>query len=256
MITADRGASVYADFLLPHLTDRTHLVDIGCGDGELTLDLASVVGSVVGVDLDEQEVNAARARAMAQGVVNATFEVSDADALGLGDDAADAVLAHSVLEALEHPLTALAEMRRILRPGGVVAAACVEYDGLILAGPHEDLTRRFYTIREQLWLRDGADPYLGRHLRGLLSETGFTDVEATTKAISYGTPPMVSTFGLGRAADAADDWFVSSAVDAGLASTSEVEAIRDAWLEWAESPASYASFTWCRALGWKSSTSA
>lgn len=242
---------MYADFLVPHLTDRTHLVDVGCGDGELTVDLAASVRSVVGIDVDEQDLAEARARAAREGVANATFEVGDAYRLGLEDDVADAVLGHSVLEALEQPMSALAEMRRILRRGGVVGVACVEYDGLILAGPHEELVQRFYAIREQLWIRDGADPYLGRHLRSLLSRSGFADVEATTRAISYGTAELVSTFGHGRADDCTDEWFVSSAVDAGLATPADLEAIRDAWLEWAESPTAYASFTWCRALGWK-----
>jgi ubiquinone/menaquinone biosynthesis C-methylase UbiE len=242
---------VYADFLLPHLSEGTDLVDVGCGDGELTVDVAASVRSVVGVDADEQGVAAARARAARDGVGTATFEVADAYALGLADGVADAVLGHSVLEALEHPLRALAEMRRVLRPGGVVGVASVEYGGLILAGPHEDLLRRFYSIREQLWIREGADPYLGRRLRSLLAESGFTDVEATTKAIPYGTAELVDAFGRGRAADCQDEWYVTSAVEADLATPAEIERMHDAWLEWAQSPSSYAAFTWCRALGWK-----
>jgi ubiquinone/menaquinone biosynthesis C-methylase UbiE len=251
MSGSPRAADIYADLLLPELTAETDLVDIGCGDGELTVDLASSARSVVGVDLDEQDLVLARERTEREGVTNATFEVADAYALGLGDAVADAVLGHSVLEALEHPLGALAEMRRILRPGGVVGVASVEYGGLILAGPHEDLVRRFYSIREQLWIREAADPYLGRRLRGLLTESGFSDVEATTKAISYGTREAVSTFGQGRAEDCRDEWYSTSAVDAGLATPAELEEMHDAWLDWAESSASYASFTWCRAVGRK-----
>jgi ubiquinone/menaquinone biosynthesis C-methylase UbiE len=246
-----RSATTYADFFLPHLSDQTDLVDVGCGDGELTLELSTAVRSVVGIDADEEEVAAARDRAARDGVRNATFETGDVYGLGLADASADAVLGHSVLEALEHPLSALAELRRILRPNGVVGVASVEYGALILAGPHEDLVRRFYAIRQQLWIRDGADPYRGRHLRGLLAQSGFTDVVATTTSLSYGTPELVSTFGRGRAEDCADDWYVASATEAGLANEAELHAMRDAWLEWAESASAYASFTWCRALGWK-----
>jgi SAM-dependent methyltransferase len=246
-----RSASVYADFLLPHLTDQARLVDVGCGDGELTVDLAEHVHSVVGVDTDVDEIAAARALAARCGLSNATFQIGDAYELGLADESADAVLGHSSLEALDRPRKALAEMWRVLRPGGVVAVASVEYDGLILSGPRSDLLRRFYDIREQLWLRDGADPYLGRRLRGLLAESGFADIEATTKALSYGTPELVSTFGRGRAEECGDAWYAAFALETGLATQADLSAMRAAWLEFADSPSAYASFTWCRALGWK-----
>ena len=246
-----RRASVYADFLLPHLSRASDLVDVGCGDGELTVDLAASVGSVTGVDLDEDDLAAARARAVRAGVPNATFRQGDAYGLGLPDATADAVLAHSLLEALERPLDALEEMARILRPGGVVGVAAVEYGGLVLAGPRPELLRAFYDIREQLWLREGADPYLGRRLRGLLAQSGFERIEATTKSLSYGTPELVSEFGLDRAEDCRDEWYAATAVEAGLASRDDLRAIRDAWLAFAESPAAFASFTWCRAVGWR-----
>ena len=134
-MTASRAASVYADFLMPHLTAESDVVDVGCGDGELTVDLATSVGAIVGVDTDGDALDQARARAEQAGARNATFAIGDASALGLADGAADAVLAHSVLEALERPLEALSEMLRVLRPGGLVAVASVEYSGLILAGP-------------------------------------------------------------------------------------------------------------------------
>jgi SAM-dependent methyltransferase len=247
----ERLASVYADFLLPHLTPAAVLVDVGCGDGELTVDLAASVRSVTGIDVDEADIAAARTRAEGEGALNAAFRVGDVYDLGMPGATADAVLAHSVLEALERPGDALAEMRRILRPGGVVGVASVEYDGLVLEGPRPDLLRAFYDIRMQLWRRDGADPYLGRRLRGLLSEGGFADVEATTKAISYGTPELVSAFGLGRADECAGGAYADSAGNAGLATPADLEAMRGAWLAFAESPVAYASFAWCRAVGWK-----
>jgi cyclopropane fatty-acyl-phospholipid synthase-like methyltransferase len=51
-----RGAQVYADFLEAHLSSRTHLLDVGCGSGELSLDLGGSVGHVTGVDVEEQEI--------------------------------------------------------------------------------------------------------------------------------------------------------------------------------------------------------
>ncbi|CAN5605369.1 methyltransferase domain-containing protein [soil metagenome] len=248
-----RSAQVYADFLLPFLTAQVHLVDVGCGSGELTLELAGFVGRVTGVDIDEVEIADARRRASRLEVTNADFHVGDAYSLRLPSDHVDAVFAHSTLEALDRPQDAVAEMKRVLKPGGMVAVASVEYAGLILAGPHPELGRRFYEIRERLWQLDGADPYRGRELRGLLLGAGFVDVVATTKCISYGKPDTVKEFGLGRAEDCTDDWFVTSAEDHGLASTEELAEMQRAWLDWSDSPTSYAAFAWCRAVGRKPS---
>jgi ubiquinone/menaquinone biosynthesis C-methylase UbiE len=246
-----RDASVYADFLLPHLTQDAHLVDVGCGSGELSVDLARSVRWITGVDSDPAAVEAARRTAEAAGSANVHFAVGDAYALDMDDNQVDAVLAHSVLETLGRPAAALFEAMRVLRPGGVVAVASVEYSGLILAGPHAGLTRRFYDIRERLWQLNGADPFRGRNLRGLLLRSGYVGVEATTKTISYGTNDAVEEFGCGRAADCADVWYVSSAIEHGLATPEDLAAMRQAWLEWSRCSASYAAFAWCRALGRK-----
>jgi ubiquinone/menaquinone biosynthesis C-methylase UbiE len=250
-MASSRSAEVYADFLLPHLAADAHLVDVGCGSGELSLDLAPLVGRLTGVDDDPAEVAAARAAAAEAARPNASFVVGDAYSLPLPDDAADAVLAHSVLEAVDRPLEVLTELRRVLRSSGVVAVASVEYGGLVLAGPHASLTRRFFDLRQRLWLAEGADPFRGRELRGLLRASGFTRVRATTTSISYGTEETVREFGLGRAADCLGEWYVDGARREGLATRGDLTALHDAWLEWAESPRSYAAFAWCRALGWK-----
>jgi len=249
-----RNAAVYADFLAPHLRSNTLLLDVGCGSGELSLDLAASVRQVTGIDLDRDEVDLARQAAKQAAILNADFEVGDAYRLGFASDSYDVVFGHSVLEALDRPTVALTEMWRVLKPGGIVAVASVEYGGLILGGPHPDVTARFYAIRERLWQIEGADPYCGRTLRGVLLGAGFVDVLATTKYISYGTGESVKEFGLGRAEDCDDEWYATGAVRHGLATGDELRDMRQAWLEWAASTTSYAAFAWCRAVGWKPHT--
>jgi SAM-dependent methyltransferase len=248
---AARDPGRYADFLLPHLDADTHLLDLGCGDGALTVGLAATAGRVTGVDVKAPAYEEAQAHAASHGLDQVAFDVADATRLPFADDTFDAVLGHSVLEAGPEPVDVLAEAWRVLRPGGWLGVASVEYDGLVLAGPAVEVLRRSNAIRERLWQLDGADPFLGRELRRLVHESGFVDVEGTTVAFSYGTPDLVHAFAAGRADECADDDWVAAAVAAGLATDDEMAAMARAWTAWGESPASYAAFTWCRAVARK-----
>jgi SAM-dependent methyltransferase len=248
-----RNAADYADFLLPHLVEDFHVLDVGCGRGTITLGLAERVAHVVGVDPDEGELADARRYAAEQQIENVEFRVGSVYSLEFPVGTFDACLCHSTIETLERPLDGLMEIRRILKPGGVLGVACVEYGGLILAGPNDEVLRRFYTVRERVWqLEHAADPYRGRQLRGLLERACFDRVVASSKYICYGTDDGVASFGAARAEDCGrDGWYGRSARKHGLATANDLEAMSRAWLEWSTSPDGYLAFAWCRALGWK-----
>lgn len=247
-----RGAHVYAGFLAPHLTGDMRVLDVGCGAGSITVGIAPEVSSVVGVDLDDDEFEDARAFAARHGIGNVEFRVGSVYSLGFPDRHFDACLAHSLLEALDRPLAGLREIARTLRPGGVLGVASVEYGGLILGGPDEAILRRFYELRTRLWQDEGvADPYRGRALRGLLHAAGFERIEATTTSISYGTPSRVRAFGRDRAEECRDDWYADGAQRLGLGTSENVREMERAWLTWSESPDGYVSFPWCRAVGFR-----
>jgi ubiquinone/menaquinone biosynthesis C-methylase UbiE len=251
---ATRNAADYADFFLSQLNARSRVLDVGCGTGTITVGLAGHAGEVVGVDADD-DFEDARAYAVEHGLKNVEFRRGSVYALELPPDQFDACLAHSMLETLEPPLDALSEIKRTLKPGGVVGVACVEYGGLILAGRGEEILRRFYSVREQLWqLESTADPYRGRRLRGLLQRAGFEEVAATSKFFAYGTPAAVEEFGLARADECSEeDWYSQRARAQGLATATELEEMQRAWVEWAKAPDAYLAFAWCRGLGRKPS---
>lgn len=164
----------------------------------------------------------------------------------------DALLLHSVLEAAAEPAALLREALRVLVPGGVVAAASVEYGGRILAGPHAELLERFYAVREELWAIESlARARAGRDLRRLLEEAGFTGIQATAHYFSYGTPEAVRLFGEARAAECSQAWFASHSVAHDLLSEAELRQMQVAWEEWGSSPESFCAFAWCRAVGRK-----
>jgi ubiquinone/menaquinone biosynthesis C-methylase UbiE len=249
-----RNAADYADFLLPHLDDDFRLLDVGCGQGTITLGLAETVAHVDAADPAEEAFADARHYAAEHEIKNVEFRVGSVYGLDFPDDYFDACLCHSILETLDRPLDGLIEIKRILKPGGVLGVACVEYGGLILAGPSHELLRRFYATREQVWLLENtADPYRGRQLRGLLERARFDRVTATSKYFCYGTGEAVESFGMARAEDCGDGWYARSARKHALATASDLDAMSRAWLEWSKSPDAYLAFAWCRALGWKPS---
>ena len=241
---ASRAAIDYADFLLPHLTKATHVLDIGCGDGVLTAGLSAWCGSVTAVDVAAEDFRQGPALRLA----HVTYVQADAMQLPFPDGAFHAVLAHSVLESGVEPTRVLAQALRVLRPGGWLGVASVDDGGLLLAGPEVELLRRSNDIREQTWLRSGADPFLGRELRRVITEAGFVDVEASTKAFSYGTAERVREFAAGRASECSDTRYVAAAVERSLTTEDEMAGTAAAWYRWGESHAAYAAFTWCRAV--------
>ncbi len=248
---ASRNAGEYADFVLPYLNDETSLLDVGCGSGEITVGLAGHTRTVVGVD-QVDHFSDARHYAESADLNNISFASGDVYSLDFEDNSFDICFSHSLLEALRAPESALREMHRVLRPGGTVAVASVEYSGIILAGDELAPMTHFYRIREELWQRKlGADPFLGSRLRELLHRTGFEKVLATSKYFSYGTREAIADFGKARAADCRDQWYRESAMAEGLATESQLEKIEDAWLSWSESPDAYFAFPGCRALGHK-----
>ena len=205
---------------------------------------------MTGLDVEDAEFADARTYAAEHGVDNVEFREGSIYQLGFPDGSFDVCTLLSMMETLDDPLAGLAEVRRVLKPGGLVGAPSIEYGGLILDGPDEPLLRRFYELRLQVWEAQGdVHFHRGRELRGLLLAAGFSDVEAGTTYFSYGTEERVRTFGLDRAADCRDEWYLGGVAAHGLAERSEIEGLEQAWIRWAEAPDAFAAFAGGRAVG-------
>ncbi len=108
------------------LRSGDRVLDVACGTGGLACELAAAVGpagQVVGIDLSQAMVDAAKARAAKAGLRNTCFDRMDAQALTMPDAAFDVVTCCFGLMYLPDPEQALAQMRRVLRPGGRLGLA-------------------------------------------------------------------------------------------------------------------------------------
>ena len=115
---SQRLAPAFVEFAGVRAGDR--VLDVGCGTGNLTLALgAAKVAAATGIDLSAPYVEYARRRVAAHTVA---FEVGDALSLPYPDATFDCALSMLALDVLPDPFRALAEMNRVTRPGGTVAA--------------------------------------------------------------------------------------------------------------------------------------
>lgn len=113
----DRVTSLAIEKLLPrHLV----LADIGCGTGSLTFELARFADKVIGIDLSKEMLRRAREIAREKEIRNVEFRRADALALPLDARSVDALFCVMVLHFLPDPERAVAEFRRVTRPGGSV----------------------------------------------------------------------------------------------------------------------------------------
>ena len=111
-----------ARFFLPYLQAGMRLIDCGCGPGSITVDLARAVesGDTIGIDLREEAVVQGRMLARERGLANVEFLVASIYQLPFADCSVDATFTCAVLQHLTAPLAALKEIRRVLKPGGVI----------------------------------------------------------------------------------------------------------------------------------------
>jgi ubiquinone/menaquinone biosynthesis C-methylase UbiE len=232
-----RTAENSAGYLLDAFTTGTRVLDVGCGPGTITIDIASRVApaEVVGIDREPEVLESARDAAHDAGVENVTFDVGDVYALAFPDDAFDVVHAHQVLQHLTDPVAALVEMRRVCAPGGVVAARDSDYASFTWYPDDPRLTRWLVLYRDVARSND-AEPDAGRHLLQWARAAGFSAVAATASAWCFASDADRVWWGGLWADRVVGSAFAEQAVDRGLATPAELDDLADAWRAWSRSP--------------------
>ena len=226
-----------AAYLLPRLAAGQSLLDVGCGPGTITCDLAGVVapGRVVGVDAAAEVVDLARHEATARGVDNVAFEVADLFALPYADDTFDVVHAHQVLQHVADPVAALVEMRRVCRPGGLVAARDGDYPAFTYFPADPDVERAI-TAYGEVTRVNRANWDAGRRLLSWARAAGFADVAPSASVWCFATPEDRHWWGDLWADRATQSAWADQLLAYGVATPEDLQAFAAGWRRWASSP--------------------
>lgn len=228
-----RSIANSAEYLRPHLTSETRLLDVGAGPGTITVDFAAHVGHVTATEIDDAALSLSRELAASRGLTNLDFSVEDVHALSFADDSFDVVHAHQVLQHVGDPVQALREMRRVAVPGGIVAARDADYAGFIWFPllPELDRWLELYRVAAKA---NGGEPDAGRRLLSWARQAGFERVEATASTWCYATAEERSWWGGMWADRILESALARQLVRDELATTTELQQISDAWKRWAD----------------------
>lgn len=230
-----RTAQNSAAYLLGHLGPAQRLLDVGCGPGTITADLAARVGEVVAVDNAEPALAACRDELERRSASNVEVRSADVYALPFPDGAFDVVHAHQVLQHLSDPAAALAEMRRVCRPGGLVAARDGDYPAMAWY-PADPLLDRWMAVYLAVARANRGEPAAGRRLLAWARAAGFADVDCSASAWCHAGPDERDWWGGMWADRVTSSAFAGQAVAGGHAARHELEAMAAAWRRWADDP--------------------
>jgi len=173
-------------FALGEIQPGERVVDCGSGAGADALIAARLVGPsgrVIGIDMTPEMLAKARASAAEAGLTNVEFREGILEALPVETGWADVVISNGVLNLVPDKAAALAEMYRVLRPGGRLQAADIVLERPVSASSKQDVS---------LWTGCIAGGILAAELRDLIAAGGFTIVEVVPGCEVFAGAPQAS----------------------------------------------------------------
>lgn len=226
-----------AAYLQPHLREGLSLLDVGCGPGTITVEFADRLapGTVVGLDAAAEVIASADAEFSRP---NLEFVVGDAYALPFEDGTFDIVHTHQTLQHVADPVAVLRELRRVTRPGGVVAARDVDYAGVIWYPLLPGLSD-WLALYELVHRSNGGEPDAGRRLKAWAIEAGFEEIDCTASIWNFADEADRRWWGGMWADRVLQSAFAGDALGGGLGTQEQLDAISRAWRQWADDPAGW-----------------
>jgi ubiquinone/menaquinone biosynthesis C-methylase UbiE len=237
---SSRTAEHHADFFLPYLSAGMRLLDIGCGTASITAGLGRRVAPAISVGLDISMTRLRQARELGARRPDGRSTISlprlvaaDAYALPFSHGSFDAAYSHALLQHLGEPLRALGEIRRVLRPGGVVGVCDWDLDASLLY-PTSALLAHSLSLFTQVRRRAGGSPDVGRRLGELLGAAGFERSEMSVRADGLASSHSGRAVGEYWATYFEHEGNVAEIAGWGMSDRDELQQIAHAWRAWGQ----------------------
>ena len=182
-----RSAEKEAAFFLPYLTKGMDVLDCGAGPGTITLGLAKHVspGTATGIDVNPDQIAIAEEQASVQGASNTRFQIASLLDLPFEDASFDAAFTHMVIEHIDAADRAVAEIFRVLKPGGVygarhgVATREAKY-------PRTPALTRIDQTKNRRWADGNGNPDYGEIQSRVMADAGFRIDQITSSTVHRG----------------------------------------------------------------------
>ena len=246
-----RTAEVHGAFFLPYLKPDMRLLDCGCGPGTLTLGFAKRVapGETIGIDREAAQFTETIQTAERENIANLRFEVGDIYELPYADESFDAVFASAVLGSVADPKQVVAEMARVLKPGGVMALKEFDHGGDII-WPQSEIIAQSINLYHGIRKHNGHAENCGRQLRKFMNDAG-CDVDYLRAFFDQQTTTDELRAYIDRNNYLIGEILGQQYIQLGWCSQEELDAQAAAWVEFAADPAAIYLACWFEAAGSK-----
>ena len=250
-ILASRTAADACAHLMPYLEPGLRVLDAGCGPGSISAGLAEAIapGELRGIDTEPSQVELAARAAAERGLSNAEFSVADVRAMPFEDGSFDAVHCGDLLAFVPDTGAALHEIRRVLKPGGMLGCREIIMDSfLIHPDPSPSPLARGYALFADLLEGDDGHPQMGKELAGHLERAGFADIRVSASFDVFAGPERLQLI-----YDLGEQWYFSAevrdpAAQYGVGTGAMMDEIRQARDRWYRSPGAMAAFAYGEAV--------
>ena len=192
---ATRSLDSHGRFFVPYLSRNDTVLDLGCGPGTISVDMARMVapGHVTGIDLGESQIAQARQHAGEVGVSNVDFYMESCYELPFEQGSFDRIFCHALMEHLADPVGALREAFRVLKPEGMIGLCSPDADGWLLSPPSSELDAAVRAYAD-LQRANGGNLRIGKNFGVLLQAAGFTAICLSARYECYSSLSFIGEY--------------------------------------------------------------